>query len=95
VGVTDCATFKNAVKARAAANGTDIQTPVNSNIHLTITKASGNTAGNPEIGDDALVVVRWEPLKFGFPFIPFLTGNENAESQTRIENVGTLTGLTC
>jgi hypothetical protein len=95
VGVTDCATFKNAVKARAAANGTDIQTPVNSNIHLTITKASGNTGSNPEIGDDALVVVRWEPLKFGFPFIPFLTGNENAESQTRIENVGTLTGLTC
>ena len=95
VGVTSCATFKAAVRARAAANGTDIEAPASSNIHLTVTKDSGNVGSNPEIGDNALVVVRWEPLKFGFPFVPFLTGNENAESQTRIESVGTLVGLTC
>lgn len=97
VGVNSCATFETAVATRADANGTDIAdtTPPSTDIDLEITKGTGNTGGNPEPGDRAVVRVTWVPQRFGFPFVPFLSGNQNSEAETRVESTGTLAGLTC
>ncbi len=97
VGVTSCATFETAVADRATANGTTIATPPpnSPDIDLTFSKDSGNTTGDAEIGDGAMVNVTWKPQRFGFPFVPFLSGNQDSAAQTRVENVGTMTGLSC
>lgn len=97
VGVNSCTAFEAAVVQRADANGTDIAdtSPPSSDIDLEITKGTGNTAANPEPGDRAVVRVTWVPQRFGFPFVPFLTNNQDSEAETRVESTGTLAGLTC
>ena len=90
MGVTDCTTFKSAVQSRADANGTTI-----ANISLHVTKDSANSGSGSEAGDRAVVTVVWVPQKFGFPFVPFLSGNQKSEAETRVESSGAMTGLTC
>ena len=96
VGVTDCATFRDAVVSRATANGTTIATP-STDIKLTISKGEENDPANANAqpGDRAVVVVTWVVQKFGFPLVPFLSGDQDAAAETRVENAGTMIGLTC
>ena len=94
VGVTSCTSFESAVQLRADANGTDIASPPPANITLAVTK-EGNSGSGPEPGDRAVVTVVWVPQKFGFPFVPFLSGNQSSEAETRVESSGAMTGLTC
>ena len=97
VGVSSCSAFEDAVVQRANANGTTIPTPPpnSPDIDLFVVKDSGNTSSSAEIGDVAKVTVTWRPQRFGFPFVPFLSGNQDSAAQTRVENVGTMTGLSC
>lgn len=95
VGVTDCTTFESAVQSRATANGTTIASPLENNVALDVTKEGGNSGSGPEAGDRAVVTVTWVPMEFGFPFVPFISGDQDATAETRVESSGALTGLTC
>lgn len=95
VGVSSCGTFRSATQTRASDNGTSIASPDTSNIKLTVTKDEGNLGTKAEPGDRAVVTITWVPQKFGFPFVPFLSGNQDSKAETRVENAGAMTGLTC
>ena len=97
VGVDNCTTWKDSVLAAARANGLGAsQVPNGSRISLTFQDAgSPPTTSSPTTGGNALVTITWTPTNFTFPFLPFISGNQTVDSQTRVESVGTSSSATC
>lgn len=81
-----CANFKNNfIKNRSGAATSGLAVAV-----------STVPASNPQPGDEIDVTVTYHPTKFGFPFVPFISGTtESSTGKARIEVVGTWTSGSC
>jgi Flp pilus assembly protein TadG len=88
VGVNNCSTFKSTVVSRASSNGITVSA---ANVSLTFTGAGSR----PAIGDLATVSLTYTPAKFGFPFVPFISGTDTKSALTRVEALGDLASMTC
>lgn len=90
VGVDSCATFEAEVEDAASDNGLPVSAIRSISLSFT-----GGAAAAIERGDVATVTLTFEPEKFGFPFVPFLSGNDTEKARTRVEDLGTLVATSC
>ena len=82
-GVSDCDKYKQAVLDRTS--GISI---VKADITTTVTTAP---AASPQDGDRVNVTITFRPTKFGFPFVPFISGTTQSEvGKARIESPGSV-----
>jgi hypothetical protein len=100
VGVSSCQNFEEAAIGRASANGTDLadDSYPTSDVSLTVrdpADSADRTVATAAVGDLAIVRVRWVPQKFGFPFVPFLSGDRVEVAQTRIERLDSPAVVSC
>ena len=89
VGIDSCATFTRSVRAAALDNGL----PAGAVWRVSVTFAGPGV--RPARGDEAAVTLIYRPTKFGFPFLPFLSGNDTKKATTRVEDLGTLDRMSC
>ena len=95
VGVGSCSTWKASVIAASRANGLGAaQLPDGSRVALRFETAAG-AAGPAATGANAVVTLTWTPTNFTFPFLPFISGNQISNSQTRVESAVSTGPSTC
>lgn len=76
VGFSDCAAFQSALNARTT--GVNLKSY---SVTFSPTASAGNTV---------IVTVTYTPTRFGFPFVPFISGDSTQKGTARVERV--LTG---
>ena len=95
VGVGSCTAWESSVIAASRSNGLgSAQLPDASRVALRFESATG-VAGPAATGANAVVTLTWTPTNFSFPFLPFISGNQNNTSQTRVESAVSTGPLTC
>src|SRR5262249_12943907 len=78
-GIASCPAFKTYVTNRSGS------------AKPTAIKVATVPATGAKPGDEIDVTVTYNPTKFGFPFVPFLSGSQSSEGKARIEVVGAVT----
>jgi Flp pilus assembly protein TadG len=81
VGVTSCASFKTALDSRTTG--------------ITLTSYALSYPDGRQVGKTVKVDVVYTPTKFGFPFLPFISGNKTETGKARTEVLVTGGPTTC
>lgn len=79
LGINNCGALANSVQTTAQ------------DVKVTNVTVSFLPSGVAAAGQDAKVVVTFSPTKFGFPFVPFISGTATETGTSRVESVGTVT----
>ncbi len=79
LGVDSCTSLANSVQTAAR------------DVKVTNVKIAFPPSGVAATGQDAQATVTFSPTKFGFPFVPFISGTATETGTSRVESVGTAT----
>jgi Flp pilus assembly protein TadG len=83
VGDQSCLALQTATKSNVKlAAGT----PKATRSYYAPTVTSGPSKPKGEAGDNVMVIITYDVIDFGFPFIPFASGAVSADAFARVEN---------
>jgi Flp pilus assembly protein TadG len=73
VGYSDCTSFKSGLDSRTTG--------------ITIKSYSVSFSPSAAAGNTVIVAVTYTPTRFGFPFVPFISGDSTQKGTARVERV--------